>query len=302
MYQTAVRSALILLLALAASGQTRSSKIPVDWTQAPIPNTSDVLDIVLNQLDGVDWMVGVKVSAGADNSISVGDGIRGPMFQRIAGHSDSMPGIFGHAPDRIRVSGSSVSISGGADGEVLIVYVELSEARGISIRDDQGRSHFAHASDGIVIDNGNIFKNSLQGRSELAALAMQGLNAMRASFGLGPVIAMGPTPLRDELAPRLHLSRYVEFEPVTPPSGPVALGVRFSVSPAGDVTDVSFRDVPEPTPEAIASIKSTIVQWKFQPSKGQPAQVTDEVVIVISANGRVQSSVLFSSSSPSFVH
>jgi len=297
MYQAAVRSALILLLALGASGQTRFGKIPVDWAQAPIPNTSDVLDIVLSQADSVDWMVGVKVNAGADNSISVGDGIRGPMFQRIAGHSDSPPGIVGHAPDRIRVSGSSVSISGGVDGEVLIVYVELSEARGITIRDDQGRSNFAHVSDGIVIDDGNIFKNSLQGRSELAALAIQGLNAMRASFGWGPVVAMGP-PTRTE---PFHLSKYVEFEPVTPPSRSVTLYARFSVSPTGDVTSVSVRDVPELTPAAIASIKSTITQWKFQPLLGKRYSDT-EAMIVLSTDGRVQSSILFSSGSRSFMH
>jgi hypothetical protein len=298
MHQAALRSALILLLSFAIFGQTRPGKVPVDWTQVPIQNTSDVLDIVLNQLDGVDWIVGVKVNAGADNSISVGDGTRGPMFQRIAGHSDSPPGIAGHARDRIRVSGSSVFISGGAEGQVLFVYVELSQARGITVRDDQGRSSFAQVSDGIVIDNGNVFKNSLQGPGELASLAMLGLNAMRASFGWGPVVAIGRTARPESL----RLSHYVEFERVAPPSSSVTAYARFNVSPTGDVTSVSLRDVPELTPAAIASIKSTISQWKFQPIPGKAQPINDDVMVVVSPDGRVRSSIFSSSGPPSFVH
>lgn len=86
MQKAIVRLAPLLpLFALASyccAQSIRSGNIPVDWTQARIQDTGEVLNVVLNQAEGMDWMVGVKVKAEAENTISVGDGTRGLMFQR----------------------------------------------------------------------------------------------------------------------------------------------------------------------------------------------------------------------------
>ncbi len=146
------------------------------------------------------------------------------------------------------------------------------------------------------MENGYVFKSSLEGPGELSFLAMAGLNAIRASFGQAPVVALGQAPpevIRDELSVRLHLSHYVAFEPVVPLAGTVTLRARFDISPAGDVTSASLRALPELTVEALEEIKSTIAQWKFQPFvlNGQPAHVTAEVTVVILPDGAVRSSV-----------
>ena len=71
----------------------------------------------------MDWMVGVKVNAGAENTISVGDAIRSLLYQRITSHAEAQPRIAGHVPDQLSVSRSAVSISGGSDDQLLVVYV-----------------------------------------------------------------------------------------------------------------------------------------------------------------------------------
>jgi len=70
MQEALICSALLLTLALRNPAQpVRGGKIPVDWTQARIRDTDEVLNLVLNQAEGMDWMVGVKVKAEAENTI-----------------------------------------------------------------------------------------------------------------------------------------------------------------------------------------------------------------------------------------
>jgi len=105
MQEALICSALLLTLALRNPAQpVRGGKIPVDWTQARIRDTDEVLNLVLNQAEGMDWMVGVKVKAEAENTISVGDGTRGLMFQRVTGQPETQPKVVGHAPDQMSVS------------------------------------------------------------------------------------------------------------------------------------------------------------------------------------------------------
>jgi hypothetical protein len=76
-----------VLLAFACYGQTRPAdggQLHADWTQMPIQDNSEVLDIVLNPANGVDWIVGINVRDG-ENAISVGDGSRGNLFQMATG-------------------------------------------------------------------------------------------------------------------------------------------------------------------------------------------------------------------------
>jgi len=298
MQEALICSALLLTLALRNPAQpVRGGKIPVDWTQARIRDTDEVLNLVLNQAEGMDWMVGVKVKAEAENTISVGDGTRGLMFQRVTGQPETQPKVVGHAPDQMSVSGSSISISGGAEGQVLIVYVELSHARDITIRDAKGLSNFARVSDGILIDNGNVLKNSRLGQGELVQMAILGLNSIRRSFGRGPVVAPAspawPEPLRDELSLRLHLTQKIDFEPVSPPSSPVRFYARFTISPAGDVMNVSFPDLPRVSPNAIEAIRSTIARWMFLPFlvNGHPEEVSAQLAIMVLPDGTVQASI-----------
>ncbi len=301
MQKAIVRLAPLLpLFALASycyAQPIRGGRIPVDWTQARIQDTGEVLNIVLNQAEGMDWMVGVKVKAEAENTISVGDGTRGLVFQRLTGQPETQPKIVGHALDQMSVSGSSISISGGADGQVLIVYVELSHARDITIRDAQGLSNFARVSDGILIDNGNVLKNSLLGQGELVQIAILGLNSIRRSFGWGPAVALAsptwPEPLRDELSLRLHLSQKIDFEPVSPPSSPVRFYAQLTISPVGDVKNVAFTDQPQLSANAIKAIRSTIARWVFLPFlvNAYPEEVTAQIVIIVTPEGTVQASI-----------
>jgi hypothetical protein len=58
--------ALPVLLAFACYGQTRlahNGTLHDEWTQMPIQDTGDVLDIVLNPINGVDWIVGGLAAA-----------------------------------------------------------------------------------------------------------------------------------------------------------------------------------------------------------------------------------------------
>jgi hypothetical protein len=170
-----------VLLVFACSGQTQSphgGPLRADWTQIPIQDNGDVLDIVLKPVDGMDWIVGVKVRADGENALSVGDGSRGRIYQMVTGEHTGPPRIVAHPSDQIRVSGSSVSITGGTSGQVLVAYLDLTSPRSLTIHDSAGLASFAYVKDGTAIGNGRILRNSLTGRSQLAQLAML--------FGAGP--------------------------------------------------------------------------------------------------------------------
>jgi hypothetical protein len=188
-----------ILLAFACYGQTHpvhAGPLHTDWTQIPIQNNSDVLDITLKPVEGMDWAVGITVKARAKNTISIGDAIRSRQFQRITGEPEAESGVTAHDPDRIALSGSTIAISGGAEHQVLAVYVEISEPRAVTVRDSTGLSNFAYVKDGIMIDNGIVLKRSISGQGEFVSHVMLGLNGIRRAFGWDAVGALGPAKIQ----------------------------------------------------------------------------------------------------------
>ena len=131
---------LAVLLTSVCYGQTtrHGGKLRTGWTQIPIQENGDVLDIVLKPVQGMDWIVGIKVKADGQNALSFGDGSRGILYQVATGERTGPPRIAAHAADQILASGSTVSISGGVSHQILIAYLELKSPLSPTIHDGTG--------------------------------------------------------------------------------------------------------------------------------------------------------------------
>ena len=120
-------------------------------TKMPIQDNSEVLDIVLNPANGVDWIVGIKARVDGENAISVGDGSRGILYQMATGERTGPAKIVAHAPDPLQPLGSSVSISRGTSDHILVAYLEVMNPRALTIHEGAELVSLVHVKDGVVI-------------------------------------------------------------------------------------------------------------------------------------------------------